>query len=53
MPQYYTTEEVIKDKFVFVSYSHRDKELVTDMTGFLIEKGVRLWYDKSFRYHDR
>ncbi len=48
MPAIYSIEEVKKDKYVFLSYSHKDKEIVTDWATWLIDEGVRLWYDPDF-----
>lgn len=47
MPEYYATEEVTKDKFLFISYCHEDKPVVDACAKVLIDEGVRLWYDKA------
>ncbi len=52
MPKYYTEEEIIKDKFLFVSYSHEDKAAVHDCASRLIAEGVRLWYDADLHNGD-
>ena len=33
--------------FVFVSYSHKDKEKVVPILNRLISEGVAIWYDKG------
>ena len=48
MRKFYTTAEATIDKFLFVSYSHDDKEIVQDWVDHLIEQGVRVWWDKAF-----
>lgn len=35
------------EKYVFVSYSHQDKDLVYKDLNRLIESGIRIWYDKG------
>lgn len=52
MPEYYTAENVVSEKFVFISYSHQNKQLVEDSASYLIDEGVRLWYDRSFTVGD-
>lgn len=41
----YTKEEVVKNDFLFISYKHEDNEVVSEVISFLVEQGVRLWYD--------
>lgn len=41
----YTKEEVVKNDFLFISYKHEDNEIVSEVISFLVERGVRLWYD--------
>lgn len=48
MRKFYTATEAATDKFLFVSYSHDDKEIVKDWIDFLIDQGVRVWWDKAF-----
>lgn len=48
MRKFYTTAEATVDKFLFVSYSHDDKEIVKDWIECLIDQGVRVWWDKAF-----
>lgn len=48
MRNFYSTEEAIKDGFLFVSYSHDDRERVKNWVEFLIDNGVRVWWDKAF-----
>ena len=35
-----------KDYDIFVSYAHRDRQLVQDLAQRLHQQGVRLWYDR-------
>lgn len=49
----FETSEIIKDKFIFVSYSHEDSTCFKESTEFLIESGVRLWTDRTFCPADR
>jgi len=48
MRDFYTTEEATKEAFLFVSYSHNDQEIVKEWVDFLIDQGVRVWWDKAF-----
>ncbi len=41
----FTADEVVKSDFLFVSYNHGDKAIVDGAVQFLLEAGVRLWYD--------
>lgn len=45
MPVFFSAEEVVKAPFLFISYSHKNKPLVEDMARYLLDQGVRLWYD--------
>lgn len=45
MNSHYTKEEIVQDSFLFVSYKSEDKDIVFDVLDFLIEDGVRLWFD--------
>ena len=52
MPNFYTAEAVKEKPFLFVSYSHEDKILTADMARFLLDSGVRLWYDTGLAAGD-
>lgn len=52
LPEYYTEETIVTDKFLFVSYSHEDKDLVRNSANWLINEGVRLWYDADLHNGD-
>ncbi len=42
----YTKENVIKNDFLFVSYKHDNVDTtVTDTIEYLLDAGIRLWYD--------
>jgi hypothetical protein len=45
--EYFTKEEVVKSDFLFVSYKHEDKAVVLDTVNFLLDEGIRLWYDSD------
>lgn len=45
MPEFFSAQEVVKAPFLFISYSHKNKPLVEDMARYLLDQGVRLWYD--------
>lgn len=49
----YTKEEVVKNDFLFVSYKHEDTEIVVEVIGFLVEQGIRIWYDADLVYGDK
>lgn len=53
MPAYFETSEIVKDKFIFVSYSHEDLTFFKECTEFLIDSGVRLWTDRAFCPEDK
>lgn len=53
MADCYTREEIVKSDFLFVSYQHNDKAIVSDTIDTLISEGVRLWYDADLGYGDR
>lgn len=40
-------------KFVFISYSHHDKEIVLNDIREFKKHGIALWYDKSILYGDK
>lgn len=48
MREFYTTEEATSKGFLFVSYSHDDQEITREWVDFLIDNGVRVWWDKAF-----
>lgn len=45
MANHFTKEEVVNSEFLFVSYKHENKDLVTDAIESLLAEGIRLWYD--------
>ena len=45
MPEYFTEETVVTDKFLFISYSHEEKAQVHEAVQWMLENGIRLWYD--------
>jgi len=49
----YTKEEVVKNDFLFVSYKHEDDAVVMEVLRYLIEQGVRLWYDADLVIGER
>ena len=48
MRDFLTTEEATRDSFLFLSYSHDDQETVKDWVNYLLDRGVRVWWDKAF-----
>lgn len=40
-------EDLSKKEFIFVSYSHKDSEIVEADVNYLIDKGVCIWYDSD------
>jgi len=48
MREFYTTSEATQDQFLFISYSHDDQETVKAWADYLIDQGVRVWWDKAF-----
>ena len=52
MPEYYTEEAIVKKKYFFVSYSHEEKAQVRNAVNWLIDEGVRLWYDADLHNGD-
>lgn len=38
------------EKYIFVSYSHRDGETIARILEALDEKGVRIWYDEGIEW---
>lgn len=53
MANYYNANDVVEKSFVFISYSHMDKLLTDELADYLLEAGVRLWYDKALVPGDR
>lgn len=52
LPEYYTEETIVTDKFLFISYSHEEKGMVRNSVNWLIGEGVRLWYDADLHNGD-
>lgn len=48
MREFYTTSEATQDRFLFISYSHDDQDTVKAWADYLIDQGVRVWWDKAF-----
>ena len=48
MLEFYTTEQATQDSFLFISYSHDEQETVKNWADYLIDQGVRVWWDKAF-----
>lgn len=48
MQKFHKTAEAIKDKFLFISYSHDDQKVVEAWAEYLFDQGVRIWWDKAF-----
>lgn len=46
-------EQILSNKFVFVSYSHEDSEILKEDMEALMSRGVRVWYDEHMRLGDR
>lgn len=44
--------EVVKDKFLLISYSHAEKKMVETFATHLLNNGVRLFFDNPFNYSD-
>ena len=53
MPKFYTAEAVREQPFLFISYSHENKELTAEMAAYLLDRGVRLWYDTDLAAGDK
>lgn len=53
MDYHYTREDVVNRDFLFVSYKHDDKSTVMEVLEFLLEQGVRLWYDTDLVVGDK
>ncbi len=48
----YSEADVVKDKFIFVSYQHNDMTLVESSISKLTERGVRIWFDADLDFGD-
>ncbi len=53
MAEHYTFEEITKNAFLFVSYQHNNKDIVTNVIDSLLDSGVRLWYDVDLDIGDK
>lgn len=42
-----------KEPYIFVSYSHADKEIVSNIVKYLHDAGVRIWYDRGIQFWER
>lgn len=45
-------ERILSDKFIFISYSHKDSIAVKEDMDALISRGVRVWFDENMRLGD-
>lgn len=52
MSKYSSEEEIIKDKYLFISYSHEEKSQIRTTVEWLIGEGVKLWYDTNLHNGD-
>ena len=43
---------VKNEKYVFISYSHKDKEFVYPLLSSLYDAGLNYWYDRELKYGD-
>lgn len=48
MREFYSTAEATENSFLFISYSHDDQDAVKAWADYLIDRGVRVWWDKAF-----
>ena len=46
-------EKILANRFVFISYSHKDGDAVREDMEALIARGVRVWYDEHMRLGER
>lgn len=46
-------EKIINNKYIFISYSHRDADAVREDATALMAKGVRVWYDEHMRIGEK
>ena len=44
--------QILKGKFIFVSYSHHEKEIVERDVALLQKEGVRIWFDDNMEPSD-
>lgn len=44
--------KILSNKFIFVSYSHVDRDAVREDMSALLARGVRVWYDENMRLGD-
>ncbi len=42
-------DKILKGRFVFISYSHKDNEAVQEDVSALLARGVRVWHDINMR----
>ena len=47
-----TTEEATRDRFLFLSYCHKDAAVMKPWVDFLTNQGVRVWWDRAFQGGD-
>ena len=52
MRKFLTTAEATADKFLFISYSHDEREVIQEWADYLLNCGVRAWWDKAFNGGD-
>lgn len=52
MPEYYSESEIIQGKFIIASYKHEDSQVVLNTVNYLIDQGVRLWFDEDLQCGD-
>ena len=45
-------EKILSGKFIFISYSHKDGEIVKADMKALLRKNVRIWFDENMRLGD-
>ena len=45
-------EDILRNQFVFISYSHKDGEAVKEDMYALLSRGVRVWFDENMRLGD-
>lgn len=52
MAEYFSSEEIVKSDFLFVSYRHADRDTVYGIVDILLSMGVRLWCDRDLQAGD-
>lgn len=52
MPEFFSIADVVDKPFLFVSYKHTNRAVVEETTRFLLDEGVRLWWDTAFTAGD-